>query len=137
MGQSIAVNLGTQNMILSSFEQWLHYLEHDQATEVIVLIGQSYGNKEELAAKYISAGISKPVIAYIAGHKLPTGNEIKQRNMRMVACQPLGLVHNASTVKQKISALLEAHIPVAESIREIPDLVKQALLQKKSWSHSV
>ena len=56
---------------------------------------------------------------------------------KMVACQPFGLVHNFTTVKQKIAAFAQANIPVAESIRQIPDLVKQALLQKKSWAHYI
>ena len=137
MGQSVVVNLGSEEIITSSFEQWLYQLEQDITTEAIVLVGQSHGNKEELAAKYISAAITKPVVAYVAGNQLPIVSHYTNQGDLAISCQPLGFIPQMETVQSKIAALEEANIPVAKSCCQIPALVKQVLHKQKSQYHSL
>lgn len=132
MGQSVAINLGNEEMITSSFEQWLYQLEHNSTTQAIVLVGQSHGNKEELAAKYISAAIRKPVVAYVAGNQLPVITNHCNQGDLAISCQPLGFIPQMETVQPKIAAFEEANIPVAKSSCQIPALVKQVLQKQKS-----
>ena len=49
------------------------HIEADDATDMIVMVGEIGGNEEELAAEFIKAHITKPVIGYIAGLTAPEG----------------------------------------------------------------
>ena len=50
--------------------------ERDPETEGIVMVGEIGGTDEEKAAEYISAEVSKPVVAYIAGVTAPEGKRM-------------------------------------------------------------
>ena len=73
LGQSIGVSIGSDVIAGSSFIQWLQILDEDETTRAIVLVGETGGNSEEAAARYISEAIDKPVIAYVAGCHAPKG----------------------------------------------------------------
>ena len=47
--------------------------EADDETEVVVMVGEIGGAEEEKAAEFISAEMTKPVVAYIAGFTAPPG----------------------------------------------------------------
>ncbi len=131
IGQSIAVNLGDEDMIASSFEYWLHLLEEDSATEIIVLIGQNYGHQEELAARYIKVGMSKPVVAYIAGHRF-CFNYAGDEPSAAFSPQISRRASSADILEQKLAAFKKAKISLAQNPSQICELVKQFLPQPKS-----
>jgi len=122
LGQSIAVGIGGDRISGSSFQQWLQILEEDEQTEVIVLVGEQGGDGEERAAHYVTEAIDKPVIAYIAGHKLSkspysgvSASRITDRHNRL------------GSAEDKIAAFQQANVPLADRPSQIPGLVKRAL----------
>ncbi len=126
LGQSIAVGIGGDAILGSSFQQWLQILEEDEQTEVIVLIGEIGGENEEAAAHYIAETIEKPVVAYVAGATAPKGEPIGHAGA-IIAAKFAGLGAEIGTVESKIAAFKRAKIPVADRPAKIPKLVLQAL----------
>ena len=76
VGNSTIVGIGGDPIVGSDFIDILALLEADDETEVIVLVGEIGGTAEELAAEYIEANISKPVVGYIAGFTAPPGKQM-------------------------------------------------------------
>lgn len=136
LGQSIAVGIGSDAILGSSFAQWLQILDEDDNTEAIVLVGEIGGSSEEEAAQYIAAAIDKPVVAYVAGHHAPKGKRLGHAGDIMAARLSTGKTFNIigadpDTAQSKIQAFKAAKIPVASSPAQIPGLVKKVLKQKK------
>ncbi|OWY68306.1 CoA-binding protein [cyanobacterium TDX16] len=127
LGQSIAVSIGSDAIIGSSFLQWLQILDEDDTTEAIVLVGEPGGNSEEAAARYIAEAIDKPVIAYIAGCHAPAG---KHWGHTGTLAAVVGRGDNVGTAKSKLEAFQAAKVPVAERPSQIAELVKKALKKK-------
>lgn len=134
-GQSIGICIGCDTIVGSSLPQWLEILDEDDATEVIVLIGEIGGDSEEAAAHYIAAAIDKPVIAYIAGKTAPKGRRIGHAGA-IVASQLAAFGAEVGTAASKIAAFERAKVPVAQHPSQIPTLVKQALRQPTRPSYS-
>lgn len=129
LGQSICAGIGGDAIIGSSFQQWLQILEEDDATEVIVLVGEIGGASEEAAARYIDEAIDKPVVAYIAGHHAPKGRRLGHAGA-IITAGLADLGAEIGTAQSKIAAFKQAKVPVAERPSQIPELVKKVL--KKS-----
>lgn len=123
-GQSISVSIGSDAIVGSSFLQWLEILDEDEATKVIVLVGQPGGGREEAAARYIAEAIDKPVVAYIAGTQAPP---VKQWRQTGTLAAVIGRDPDFGTAKNKVTAFSHTKVPVAERPSEIPKLVKKAL----------
>jgi succinyl-CoA synthetase alpha subunit len=73
LGNSTIVGIGGDPIVGSSFIDVLVRFEADDATEVVVMVGEIGGAEEEKAAAFIEAEMSKPVVAYIAGFTAPPG----------------------------------------------------------------
>lgn len=140
LGQSIALGIGGNPLVGSSFCQWLQILDEDEQTEVIVLIGELGTDQEEMAADYIIEAIETPVIAYIAGQSLPT---LPLSSQALLPPQhrimPFSLTTTSAentadfgTPARKIAAFQKAKIPVAQSLAHVPTLVKKALKKKRT-----
>ncbi|MGH2415199.1 MAG: succinate--CoA ligase subunit alpha, partial [Microcystaceae cyanobacterium] len=125
-GQSMAISLGTDGIIGTTFEQWLQILEEDDTTEAIVLIGQPSGSAEVKAAEYIAEAIEKPVIAYIAGLHSPVERSFGDA-ATIITNQLSYSAPTNNTNKQTLAAFKQAKISLAKRPSEIPDLVKKAL----------
>lgn len=126
LGQSIAVNLGTQAIIASSFRQWLEILAKDKRTEAIILVDQTGGDTEDETAEFIAETIDKPVIAYVAGQYTPEDKQIGDTSS-IIAAQLSGPITQTTTAQHKVAAFKQANVPVAQSPSQIPSLVKKAL----------
>lgn len=126
LGQSIAVGIGGDAIVGSSFQQWLQILEEDEQTEVIVLVGEIGGESEETAARYIAEAIEKPVIAYIAGSTAPEGQQIAHARA-IIASRVARLGAEVGSAESKLAAFKRAKVPVADRPSKIPKLVIQAL----------
>ena len=126
LGQSIAVGIGGDAIVGSSFQQWLQILEEDDQTEVIVLVGEIGGESEETAARYIAETIEKPVIAYVAGGTAPRGQQIGHAGA-IIASRIAKLGAEIGSVESKLAAFKRAKVPVADRPSKIPKLVMQAL----------
>jgi succinyl-CoA synthetase alpha subunit len=73
IGFSTAVGIGGDPVIGTTHIDCLDAFEADPDTDAIVMIGEIGGDAEERAAAHIKAGISKPVVGYIAGFTAPEG----------------------------------------------------------------
>lgn len=124
LGQSISVSIGSDAVVGSSFIQWLQILDEDETTQVIVLVGQPGGGREEEAARYIIEAIDKPVVAYIAGTKAPPVQHWRQTGTLAAV---VGRDPDFGTAKSKVAALNAVRVPVAERPSQIPELVRKAM----------
>ena len=126
LGQSMAVCIGCDSIVGSSFMQWLQILDEDDTTEAIVLIGEIGGWSEQAAASYIGSAIDKPVVAYLAGRYTPKGPSLGHAGIlissRAAAQKAFGV-----TSENKMAAFEEAEIPVAARPSEVPKLLKKLL----------
>jgi succinyl-CoA synthetase alpha subunit len=76
MGNSTIVGIGGDPIVGSDFIDVLALFEADGETELIVMVGEIGGDAEERAAEFIAEGVSKPVVAYIAGFTAPPGKQM-------------------------------------------------------------
>ncbi len=126
LGQSIAVGIGGDAIVGSSFQQWLQILEEDEQTEAIVLVGEIGGESEETAARYIAEAIEKPVVAYVAGITAPKGQQIGHAGA-IISSRIARIGTEIGSVESKLAAFKRAKVPVADRPSKIPKLVMQAL----------
>jgi len=75
-GNSSIVGIGGDPIVGSDFIDVLTLFEEDDATELIVMVGEIGGDAEERAADFIAERISKPVVGYIAGFTAPPGKQM-------------------------------------------------------------
>ena len=120
LGQSTCIGIGGDPIIGSTFVDYLKLFETDPGTRAIVMCGEIGGSDEEDAAEFIKT-MSKPVVAFISGRTAPPGKRMGHAGAIISG--------NTGTAQGKVAALQEANAPVADTIFEIPDLVKKALAQ--------
>jgi len=117
-GESTSVGLGGDPILGANFEDILKLFEGDPETDAVVMAGEIGGVYEELAAPYIRK-MSKPVIAYITGKAAPQGKRLGHAGAIIEG--------DMGTAKSKIEALSSNGAYIAETLSEIPELVKKAL----------
>jgi succinyl-CoA synthetase alpha subunit len=76
IGVSTCVGIGGDPVPGTSFVDCLAEFEKDPETHAIMLIGEIGGSAEEEAADFITASVSKPMSAYIAGVTAPAGKKM-------------------------------------------------------------
>jgi malate-CoA ligase subunit alpha len=76
LGISTSVGIGGDPINGSSFKDILELFEADGDTDAVMLIGEIGGPQEAEAAEFISAQMTKPVIAFIAGLSAPKGRRM-------------------------------------------------------------
>jgi succinyl-CoA synthetase alpha subunit len=118
LGQSSCIGIGGDPIIGTTFIDCLRLFEADPKTAAVVMCGEIGGSDEEDAAAY-AATMSKPVIGFISGRTAPAGKRMGHAGAIISG--------KTGTAQGKVEALQAAHVPVADTIFDIPDLVKQAL----------
>ncbi|AFM39754.1 succinyl-CoA synthetase, alpha subunit [Desulfosporosinus acidiphilus SJ4] len=121
IGQSTVVGLGGDRVVGLSFTDVLEKFEQDPETKAVVLIGEIGGSAEEEAAKYIR-GMTKPVIAYIAGKSAPPGKRMGHAGAI--------IERGNGTYQGKVKALTLAGARVAELPFQVPEIVQEILSKK-------
>jgi succinyl-CoA synthetase alpha subunit len=76
IGVSTCVGIGGDPVPGTSFVDCLAEFEKDSETQAIMLIGEIGGSAEEEAAEFITASVTKPMSAYIAGVTAPAGKKM-------------------------------------------------------------
>src|SRR6478752_309780 len=76
IGVSTCVGIGGDAVRGTSFVDCLAEFEKDAETHAIMLIGEIGGSAEEEAADFVTASVSKPMSAYIAGVTAPAGKKM-------------------------------------------------------------
>ena len=117
MGQSSCVGIGGDPIIGSTFLDLLPLFEEDPKTEGIILIGEIGGDAEIQAAEYIKNNISKPVAAFIAGQTAPKGKRMGHAGAIIAG--------GKGTAREKMDALSQAGVAVAESPADIASTLKK------------
>jgi succinyl-CoA synthetase alpha subunit len=120
IGQSTVVGMGADLVAGTNLVDILKLFNQDKETKVVVLVGEVGGTQEEDAAKFISAKMSKPVVAYIAGASVPPGKRMGHAGAI--------IERGKGSAKSKVEALSVAGVKVANKLYEIPSLVKDLLL---------
>ena len=118
IGQSTCIGIGGDPIIGSTFVDYLKLFEDDPGTKVVVMCGEIGGSDEEDAAEFIKT-MRKPVVAFVSGRTAPPGKRMGHAGAIISG--------NTGTAKGKVAALQAAHVPVADTIFEIPGLVEKAL----------
>src|SRR5436190_2190985 len=119
MGQSTCIGIGGDPIIGSTFVDYLKLFEDDPQTKVVVMCGEIGGSDEEDAAEFIKTSMKKPVVAFISGRTAPPGKRMGHAGAIISG--------NTGTAQGKVAALQAASVPVADTIFDIPDLVKKSI----------
>jgi succinyl-CoA synthetase alpha subunit len=121
IGQSTCVGIGGDPIIGTNFVDILQLFQNDLDTEAIVLIGEIGGTKEQEAAEYIKAYLTKPVASLIVGQTAPPG-----RRMGHAGAIVTGIAGQAS---EKVKALAQAGAVTISTPDGIGSTVKKILSQ--------
>jgi len=119
LGQTTCVGLGGDPIVGTSFIDVLRMFQDDDETEAILMIGEIGGSAEEEAAAYVKEHVSKPVAAFIAGQTAPPGKRMGHAGAIISG--------GKGTAEEKISALRDANIEVAQSPADMGDAVLRAM----------
>jgi succinyl-CoA synthetase alpha subunit len=116
LGQSACVGIGGDPIIGSTFVDILQMFEDDPQTEKVAILGEIGGRAEVDAAEFIKANMTKPVAAFIAGASAPEGTRMGHAGAIVEGGE--------GTAAEKIAALREAGVRVAENPEQIPQLLQ-------------
>ena len=119
LGQSTAVGMGADPVVFTGMPELMALFEEDPDTDLVVLVGEVGGTQEENAARFVSRRMTKPVVAYIAGHNAPEGKRMGHAGAIVQG--------DMGTAQSKTAALRQAGADVAKYPLEVVKLVRKRL----------
>ncbi len=123
LGQTTCVGLGGDPIVGTSFIDLLRRYEADPATESILMIGEIGGSAEEEAAAFVKQHVTKPVAAFIAGRTAPPGKRMGHAGAIISG--------GKGTAAEKVAALEDAGIEVADSPATMGEAMQRAIAKKR------
>ena len=120
IGQSTCIGIGGDPIIGTGFIDTLIAFEKDPETHAVVMIGEIGGSDEEKAAEFVKTHMSTPVVGFIAGRTAPPGKRMGHAGA--IISGGLG------GAEEKINALNEAGIPVANRSADVEKLITNVLI---------
>ncbi len=124
LGQTTCVGLGGDPIVGTSFIDLLAMFQEDQETEAIMMMGEIGGTAEEEAAAFVKANLTKPVAAFIAGRTAPPGKRMGHAGAIISG--------GKGTANEKIAALKDAGIEIAESPADMGEAIARAMKRKRN-----
>ncbi|MGH8103376.1 MAG: succinate--CoA ligase subunit alpha [bacterium] len=121
VGISTAVGIGGDPVPGSTFIDLLPLFDADSRTKAVILVGEIGGSDEEQAAALIPTlkRLKGRVVTFISGRTAPPGKRMGHAGAIISG--------GHGTVAAKVEAFARAGVPVADSIPEIADRVKDML----------
>jgi succinyl-CoA synthetase alpha subunit len=123
LGQSTCVGLGGDPIVGTSFIDLLAMFEADPKTEAIMMMGEIGGTAEEEAAQFVKEHVTKPVAAFIAGRTAPPGQRMGHAGAIISG--------GKGTATEKVAALQEAGIEIAEGPADMGAALKRAIERRR------
>ena len=118
IGQSTCVGIGGDPIPGTTVRQVLEMFDADPATKAVVLIGEIGGAAEQEAAEYLR-GMSKPVVAFVAGSTAPPGRRMGHAGAIIAG--------NTGTAQAKKEALEAAGVKVGKTPSETARLMREVM----------
>jgi succinyl-CoA synthetase alpha subunit len=117
IGVSTCVGIGGDPVPGTNFIDCLAAFQDDPETAAIMMIGEIGGSAEEEAAAFISANVTKPMSAYIAGVTAPPGKKMGHAGAIVSG--------GKGTASGKMDALREAGVRVGLNPTEAGELMAE------------
>ena len=117
IGVSTCVGVGGDPVPGTSFIDCIREFEAEPETHAIMLLGEIGGSAEEEAAEYITANVSKPMSAYIAGVTAPAGKKMGHAGAIVSG--------GKGTAQGKMDALRDAGVKVGLNPTEAGELMAE------------
>jgi succinyl-CoA synthetase alpha subunit len=118
LGASTVVGVGGDEIKGTTFRDCAALFEADPSTRAMLMIGEIGGREEEDAAAWIKTQVRKPIVAFVSGRTIPPGRSIGHAGAMIVGSK--------GTHQSKIDALKAAGVRIAETIEEIPTLLRSS-----------
>ena len=119
IGVTTCVGIGGDPVPGTSFIDCLEAFEADPDTEAVMMIGEIGGSAEEEAADFVSANMSKPVVAYVAGVTAPPGKKMGHAGAIVSG--------GKGTAAAKMEALAAAGVKVGQNPTEAGELMVEVV----------
>ncbi len=119
IGQSSCVGIGGDPVSGTTFVDVLRLFNEDPETDAVVLIGEIGGTKEQEAAEYIKAEMTKPVAALIVGQSAPPGKRMGHAGAIITG--------SAARAENKVAALRDAGAAIIPSPADIGTTIQDVL----------
>ena len=123
LGQTTAIGIGGDPVNGTNFVDALTAFNDDPVTEGVLMIGEIGGTAEEDAAAWITANMTKPVAAFIAGTTAPAGKRMGHAGAIISG--------GKGTASAKIEALEAAGVVMAPTPTDMGSAMMEAMNRKK------
>ncbi|MDP7579288.1 MAG: succinate--CoA ligase subunit alpha [SAR202 cluster bacterium] len=126
IGQSTCVGIGGDPFIGLSYVDVLRLFQEDDETDMVVLIGEIGGTREQEAADYIKSEFTKPVAGLIVGRSAPPGRRMGHAGAIITG--------SAGRADEKIKSLRSAGVTIIPTPADIGSTV-HGMFEQMSLNH--